>query len=181
MNTIDVIKLMLRQRGVNTDSTETIESDFPAVISKIDKVFIYMSNRSRISDKDIDTIIGITQKNGGDLSIVVVPIQPSSTIMTALRQKSDKIQLFHVGQLQFDITTHRKVPSHRILSKEEVPKFTEKYHIPSPSTLMPMLDSQDPMAKWIGAKPGDIIEIMRKSETAGTTPYYRYCVADVTL
>ena len=33
----------------------------------------------------------------------------------------------------------------------------------------------------IEAKPGDIVEIIRKSESAGATPYYRVCVADVTL
>jgi DNA-directed RNA polymerase subunit H (RpoH/RPB5) len=178
---MDIIKLMLRQRGVITDLVESIDTEFPAVVSKIDKVLIYISNRSRISEKDIDTIIELTQKNGGDLSIVVVPIPPSATILTSLRQKSDKIQLFHVGQLQFDITTHRKVPSHRILNAEERDAFMEKFHILDPSTQMPMIDSQDMMAKWIGAKPGDIVEIMRKSETAGSTPYYRHCVADVTL
>jgi DNA-directed RNA polymerase subunit H (RpoH/RPB5) len=178
---MDIIKVMLRQRGINTDVVEPIDTDFPAVVSKIEKVLVYVSNRSRISEKDIDTIIELTQKNGGDLSIVVVPIPPSATILTALRQKSDKIQLFHTGQLQFDITTHRKVPSHRILNAEERNAFMDKFHILDPSTQMPMIDSQDMMAKWIGAKPGDIVEIMRKSETAGSTPYYRHCVADVTL
>ena len=178
---MDIIKLMLRQRGIITDVVEPIDTDFPAVVSKIDKVLVYISHRSRISEKDIDTIIDITQKNGGDLSLVVVPIPSSSTILTSLRQKSDKIQIFHIGQLQFDITTHRKLPSHRILNGEERDAFIDKFHILNPATQMPMIDSQDMMAKWIGAKPGDIVEIMRKSETAGSTPYYRYCVADVTL
>jgi DNA-directed RNA polymerase subunit H len=178
---MEVLKIMLKQRGINTSVSETIESEFPAVITKIDKVVVFVSNRSRISEKDIETIVGITQKNGGDMSIVIVPIPPSATILTAVRQYSDKFQLFHAGQLQFDITTHRKVPYHRLLSEDEKKVFVEKYHVAKPSEQMPMIDSQDPMAKWIGAKPGDILEIMRKSETAGSTPYYRYCVADVTL
>ena len=36
-----------------------------------------------------------------------------------------------------------------------------------------------PFARWVGAKPGDIVEILRKSMTAGGTPYYRFCVASV--
>jgi DNA-directed RNA polymerase subunit H (RpoH/RPB5) len=56
-----------------------------------------------------------------------------------------------------------------------------QFHIQDPNVQMPLLDSQDMMARWIGAKPGDIVEITRKSETAGSTPYYRLCVADVTL
>jgi len=178
---MEVLKLMLRQRGVNTDLTEPIETDFPATVTKIDKVVVYMSTRARITDKDVNAIIALTQKSGGVLSIVVLPVAPSPTILTYIRQKSDKFQLFHLGQLQFDITTHRKVPRHRILNAEEKEAFMKKFHVKNPSSQMPLLDSQDMMARWIGAKPGDIVEIIRKSETAGGTPYYRLCVADVTL
>ncbi len=178
---MDILKLMLQQRGVDTSVEEKVESEFSATITKIGKNVIYISNRSRISEKDIDAVIDITQQNGGDLSIVVVSIPPSANILSAVRQKSDKLQLFHTGQLQFDITTHRKIPRHRILNEDEKKAFVEKFHITKPGDQMPMIDSQDIMAKWIGAKPGDIVEIMRKSDTAGSTPYYRYCVADVTL
>jgi DNA-directed RNA polymerase subunit H len=178
---MEVLKIMLKQRGVNTDVSETIETTFPAAVTKLDKVFVYMSTRSRISEKDIETVVEFTQKNGGELSIVVVPIAPSATILSIVRQYSDRFQLFHTGQLQFDIRTHRKVPPHRLLTEEEKKVFVEKYHITKPADQLPMIDSQDPMAKWIGAKPGDIVEVMRRSETAGATPYYRYCVADVTL
>lgn len=178
---MEILKLMLNQRGINTDTMETIETEFPASVSKFGKVVVYTSNRSRISEKDIESVIEITQKNGGDLSIVIVPIPPSSTILTTVRKYSDKFQLFHTDQLQFDITTHRKVPQHRILNEDEKKAYIEKYHVANPIDQMPCIDSQDPMAKWIGAKPGDILEIIRRSETAGATPYYRYCVADVTL
>lgn len=178
---MDVLKIMLQQRGIDTSVEEKIESEFSAAITKIGKIVIYMSNRSRISEKDIDAIMEITQQNGGELSIVVVSIPPSANILSVVKQKSDKFQLFHSGQLQFDITTHRKIPRHRLLNEDEKKAFSEKFHITKPEDQMPMIDSQDIMAKWIGAKPGDIVEIMRKSDTAGSTPYYRYCVADVTL
>jgi DNA-directed RNA polymerase subunit H (RpoH/RPB5) len=179
--TMDVLKIMLQQRGIATDVVEPIETDFPATVSKIGAVMVFMSSRARISDKDVDAMIALTQKNGSTLTICVVPVAPSPTVLTVVRQKSDKFQLFHIGQLQFDITTHRKVPRHRILTKEERDIFMAKYHIQDTYTQMPLIDSQDMGARWIGAKPGDILEIMRKSETAGGTPYYRLCVADVTL
>lgn len=178
---METIKIMLSQRGIPVETVEPIETDFPAVVSKISKVLIFMSNRARITDKDIDTIIDITAQNGGELAIAVVPTPPSPTILSLIRTKCEKIQLFHVGQLQFDLTTHRKVPSHRILNAEERDAFLKKFHVQDPLTQMPLIDSQDMMARWIGARPGDIVEIIRKSETAGGTPYYRLCVADVTL
>jgi DNA-directed RNA polymerase subunit H (RpoH/RPB5) len=178
---MDVLKMMLRQRGMNTEVTQTLETPFPAEVTKIDKAVVYMSSRARINEKDIEKIIVTTEAAGGSLSIVVVPIPPSTTILAAIRQESKRVQIFHLGQLQFDIFTHRKVSPHRILNADERKAFQERYHVEKPSTEMAVIDSQDPPVKWIGAVPGDIIEILRKSDTAATTPYYRYCVADTAL
>jgi DNA-directed RNA polymerase subunit H len=40
----------------------------------------------------------------------------------------------------------------------------------------PYILSTDPVAKEIGARPGDLIRVTRKSETAGSSTYYRYVV-----
>ena len=40
----------------------------------------------------------------------------------------------------------------------------------------PYIQSTDALAKEIGAKPGDMVRITRRSETAGTSTYYRYVV-----
>jgi len=178
---MEVLKIMLQQRGVDVASPDTIEAEFPAEMTKFGKTVVYMVERNRVVEKDIAKAISITEENGGDMTILVMPVPPSATTLTFLRQVADKCQLFHLSQLQFDITTHRKVPAHRILNAEERTAFLEKFHIRDPDTQMPLIDSQDMMARWIGAKPGDIVEIIRKSETAGNTPYYRLCVSDVTL
>ena len=41
---------------------------------------------------------------------------------------------------------------------------------------LPYILMTDPVAKEIGAKPGDFVRVTRKSETAGTSVYYRYVV-----
>ena len=173
--------MMLKQRGVAVDSSEPVETEFPAAVTKFGNVCVYVSNRARINEKDVEVIMGITQKSGGDLSIVVTPIQQSEKVMATVRQKSAHVQMFHLGQLQFDISTHRKVPPHRVLNAEERDAFMKLYHITDISKELSKIDSQDAMARWIGAKPGDVVEILRKSDTAGTVPYYRECVADTSL
>ena len=91
------------------------------------------------------------------------------------------MQFFHIKQLQFDITTHRMAMPHRILKEEELKKLYEKFKISQPDQQLPWIDSQDPMAKWIGAIPGDVIEVIRHSDVAGQQLFYRYCVEDVNI
>lgn len=69
---------------------------------------------------------------------------------------------------------HRLVPKHRIMSGKEKQKLFKKYSITSRN--LPRIRVRDPAAMAIGARIGDVIEITRKSPTAGETKYYRVVV-----
>ncbi len=72
------------------------------------------------------------------------------------------------------ILKHELVPKHEIASPEEVAEILRKYGI-KPEQL-PWIRASDPVVRAIGAKPGDIIKIVRKSPTAGEVVVYRYVV-----
>lgn len=74
----------------------------------------------------------------------------------------------------FKPSSHFLVPKHELLSKEEAQEIARKFN--ASFSQFPYILSTDPIAKEIGAKPGDMIKITRKSETAGETVYYRYVV-----
>ncbi|MEM0116850.1 MAG: DNA-directed RNA polymerase subunit H [Conexivisphaerales archaeon] len=75
---------------------------------------------------------------------------------------------------EFKVSKHIFVPKHEIVPKEEVPKILAKYNA-TPEQL-PYILTTDPNVVELGAKPGDVIKITRKSETAGETEYYRLVV-----
>ena len=206
--TEEVLKMMLNQRGVNTAAPQPIETDFPATITKYGETLVFMSGRTRITEDQVLRLVALTQEHGGTRGVVVVPIPPSETILDAVAAQSHILQVFHLGQLTFDITTHRAIPRHRILDAEEVKNFLAKFGISldaiakkmiadhiqlkSEDPLLPQIAmkhkeymptphiwSQDAPVRWIGGKPGDIIVVLRKSPDAGATPYYRFCVATV--
>ena len=71
--------------------------------------------------------------------------------------------------------SHELVPKHYIVSEEEKQKIIEKYRI-TKLNQFPMIKSTDPVVQAIGAKPGDLIKIVRKSNIAKETIYYRIVV-----
>ncbi len=76
----------------------------------------------------------------------------------------------------FNIFKHKLVPDHTILPPKEAEKILKKYHIESHQ--LPRIKSSDVAVIAIGARPGNIIKITRKSPTAGEHVSYRLVVID---
>lgn len=70
-----------------------------------------------------------------------------------------------------DILKHKLVPDHTILSKTEANKVIKQLNVHQEQ--LPKILSDDPVVKEIGAKPGDILKITRRSHTAGKFLTYR--------
>ncbi len=75
---------------------------------------------------------------------------------------------------QFEILNHELVPNHEIISEEEKKQLFNNYCI-TPDQL-PKIMNTDPVCLSIGAKPGQIIKITRKSTTAKEALIYRFVV-----
>jgi len=75
---------------------------------------------------------------------------------------------------KFNIFDHVLVPKHILLTKEEAKRVLKELGV-EPWQL-PWIRASDPAAKALGAKPGDIIKIIRKSKLAGHSIAYRYVV-----
>jgi DNA-directed RNA polymerase subunit H len=75
---------------------------------------------------------------------------------------------------QLYIMEHELVPLHVIISEEEKKKLLEKYKI-TPDQLPKILNT-DPVSTSIGAQPGQIVKIVRKSHTAKEAVAYRLVI-----
>ncbi|MDR0374074.1 MAG: DNA-directed RNA polymerase subunit H [Nitrososphaerota archaeon] len=74
----------------------------------------------------------------------------------------------------FDIFEHALVPFHEILSEKEKAQLLAQFKVRPYQ--MPQIRSGDPAVKVIGAQPGNVLRITRKSMTAGEHVTYRYVV-----
>lgn len=74
------------------------------------------------------------------------------------------------------IQDHILVPKHVLLTKEEAQALFSKYNI-TPAQ-MPMISAKDPSIKDINAEVGDVIKILRDSQTEKDAVFYRIVKAD---
>jgi len=74
---------------------------------------------------------------------------------------------------KIDVLLHELVPKHYLLTKEETKELLEKFKITV--TDLPQMFEKDPVAIAIGAKEGDVVKIVRQSETTvKSIDYYRF-------
>ncbi|RLG49035.1 MAG: DNA-directed RNA polymerase subunit H [Thermoproteota archaeon] len=72
----------------------------------------------------------------------------------------------------FNVLEHVLVPHHEIVPREKVEKLKERY---GPLEFFPKIRADDPVVTRLGAKPGDVIRIVRPDEPV---PTYRVVVEE---
>lgn len=116
-----------------------------------------------ISEKNFSTGIFIYQNGISPAANKLVPtVQPAS------------IEVFQESDLVVNITHHELVPKHIRLSQEEKKELLARYRLKE--SQLPRIQREDPVAKYLGLKRGQVVKIIRRSETAGRYASYRICL-----
>lgn len=75
---------------------------------------------------------------------------------------------------KFDVSEHALVPKHSKVSEKEKTEVFEKYKITLKE--LPRIFASDPSVVELGVKEDDVIKIVRKSQTAGESIFFRRVV-----
>ncbi|EGW32541.1 DNA-directed RNA polymerases II 24 kDa polypeptide [Spathaspora passalidarum NRRL Y-27907] len=118
--------------------------------------------------------IHITEKNfSTGLFIYQNSITPSANKLIPTVSPAS-IETFQEGDLVVNITHHELVPKHIKLSKDEKKELLERYRLKE--SQLPRIQREDPVARYLGLKRGEVVKIIRRSETSGRYASYRICL-----
>eukprot|EP00937_MAST-01D_sp_MAST-1D-sp2_P002407 g2407.t1 len=119
----------------------------------------------RMKDENVKKAIMVVRDN-------LTPFAKQAVL--EMRQQRYKIEYFREAELLVDITEHVLVPTHIVMKEAEKKTLLERYKL-RPEQL-PRIQESDPVARYYGLSRGQVVKIVRPSETAGRYVTYRICM-----
>ena len=107
--------------------------------------------------------------------IIVYQKSMTPSASKIIQEMAPKYQLesFQENEIIINITKHVLVPAHQVLSEDAKQTLLKRYRLKE--TQLPRILSSDPIARYYGLKRGQVVKIVRPSETAGKYVTYRLC------
>mmetsp|Transcript_8745 Transcript_8745/g.16107 ORF Transcript_8745/g.16107 Transcript_8745/m.16107 type:complete len:204 (-) Transcript_8745:240-851(-) len=136
------------------------------------RIFVFWSDDKKLSTSTMKTFEQRMNHHKVTRAIIVVQERITNLAKQAI-EEMDKMQIetFLESELLVNITKHRYVPKHQVLTEKEKQALLAKYHLKE--TQLPRMQKVDPISRFYGLKQGQVVKIFRPSETAGRYVTYR--------
>jgi len=188
---------MLRDRGYMVDQTDIDQSEddffeqhgnspqrdsLTLLVQKrddpTDQIFVFWPEDPKVGVKPIKRYM--ERMNEEDVKRAILVVQQNMTAFA--RQAMAEIQSaeglaleqFQESELLVNITEHTLVPQHTVLTKAEKQSLLQRYKMKEGQ--LPRIQLADPVSRYYGLARGQVVRIIRPSETAGKYVTYRMVV-----
>lgn len=141
---------------------------------KEDTIFVYFDDSEKFNAESLKVAKDILDNYGSKRMIIVskTKITPyTKKAIDSFASSGYKMEYFEFDEVAINITEHELVPKHIPLTDEEKRELLEKYNVTE--SQLPKIQKSDPVARYLGVTPGQVLKIIRKSETAGEYVTYR--------
>jgi|EP00505_MAST-04D_sp_SCG-Rhode-Island_P002642 DNA-directed RNA polymerases I, II, and III subunit RPABC1 len=138
------------------------------------RINVEFSEESKVGVEPIRRISKFMEDQGFERSILVVQsggLTPFAKQALQVIGSQFKIEYFKESELLVDITEHELVPEHVVLSENQKQELLKRYKLKD--SQLPRLQETDPVARYFGLTRGQVVKIIRPSETAGRYVTYR--------
>lgn len=114
--------------------------------------------------KGIEVASAVASVPGPVLLVTAEPLAAATA--KALGKPAAATETFTLAELQYDPSAHELVPLHEVLSPERSTEVLKRFGLLDKPLKMPLLLRNDRMARHVGARPGQVVRILRRSPTA---------------
>lgn len=135
-------------------------------------------------DKYFDDVDDENSETTEVIVMMIVPITDAHHLIALkqyvkLKEAGEKrklrVSFFSIDTMVINPLKHVLVPKHEILPQDKHKEFMDSMYITSKSMFPEIKFHIDPIARCIGAVPGDIVKITRPSPSSGESVVYRVC------
>jgi DNA-directed RNA polymerases I, II, and III subunit RPABC1 len=137
------------------------------------KIMLYFPDEIRITVPIIASIAQKMHKESIKRTVMVGKgnITPSAKQAITEVQTHFIIEYFEEKELLVNITEHELVPKHIVMTDVEKQALLKRYRVKEGQ--LPKIQVTDPVARYFGLSRGQVVKIIRTSETAGRYITYR--------
>ena len=166
-----------------------------------DQLFIFFPNDEKVGVKTLKTYCTRMKDEKVFRGIVIVRESLTPSARQAVKEMTFhgyKMEYFRDAELLVDITEHRLVPEHKVLTTQQKEELLERYrlkptqlpriqvynyytcythihHLYTLTYAICYIQVSDPVARFLGLSVHQVVKIIRPSETAGRYITYRIC------
>jgi DNA-directed RNA polymerase I, II, and III subunit RPABC1 len=138
-------------------------------------VWVEFRDDTKFGVKEMRDFAQTVSKERYGTGIIITPIAITANALKIIPTVLPSIiETFVESDLLINISRHELVPKHVVLSAEEKTRLLERYRLKE--TQLPRIQLNDPMARYLGLRRGQVVKIIRNSETAGRYASYRWCI-----
>ncbi|UMM13903.1 hypothetical protein L5515_001949 [Caenorhabditis briggsae] len=125
---------------------------------------------------DLTILVAHNDDPADQIAIIVVQTGMTPSAKQSIGDMAPKYMLEHFleAELMVNITEHELVPEHVVMTAEEKAELLARYKLKD--SQLPRIQQCDPVARYFGLRRGQVVKIIRPSETAGRYITYRLVV-----